>query len=265
MKTFKPKNPNWYWLLLGDLLVFAVAILVSWFIRARLGAVMSELLYEFTNLVKIMPLIVSVRILSNVVFDMYSVRLGRLRVNDISRIFVIYIAPTAVFILLRIYSTNYFLLLPFTVILIEYALSVFCSVLIRLIYINIQYRLVRKKSAHYRELLVYGDINELEPLDLSGKMQRGLINVNAIISPNPLQWEDHYQSIPIVGDIDYIHRVLKYNNQVSGVLIANPANVTNKRLERLIEICENLNLDLIGYGVDDLKYIRNFIRNVFKP
>lgn len=131
---------------------------------------MTQLLYEFSTLVKIMPWMAAVRVITNYVFDVYSVRLGRLRVKDISRIFIIYIVPTAVYVLLRLYSTNYFLRLPFTMIFIEYTLAVFGSILIRLVYINIQYRLVRRKSAHYRELLVYGDIKELAPLDLLGKM-----------------------------------------------------------------------------------------------
>ena len=206
---------------------------------------------------------VVLRISVNFITDMYSVRLGRLLVVDISRIFFFYLIPTAVFIFLRLYSTNMFLRLPFSMIIIEYMTSVFGSVFIRLLYIDIQYSYSKRVSRYVNHLLVYGDKNLLYRVPIIDRVNNDLLHVYGIISPNPMQWEDSYNNIPILGGINSIVKAMKYDNSISGILVVAPEELTCNEEEKIRMITDDLNLNLYFMKDNKIVTIRNSAEKLF--
>jgi hypothetical protein len=254
----RPKNPNWPLLLLGDATVFSISLFIAWFIRSRLDAVLSELLFGFSSIALVLPWLIVIRVLSSFLLDLYSVRLGRLRVVDISRLFIVYLIPTVIFALFRVLSPIELLRLPFSIIFMEYVFSVFGSVVIRLLYIDIQYRIASNHSPHIRHAILYGDINEIST-DLIKRFERHII-LHGIISPNPMQWEQVHFGITVLGNSAAVYSAMKYDNSISSIIIIGHSDLTEKRRQELLDIASRLSLDVYDMNEDVLELIHSGVR-----
>jgi FlaA1/EpsC-like NDP-sugar epimerase len=216
-----------------------------------LDVILSELLFGLASVAVLLPWIIAVRITVSVAFDLYSVRLGRLRVVDISRLFIVYVIPSIIFVLLRFFSSLEVLRLPLSIIFLEYVLSVFGSIVIRLAYIDVQYRIVSKHSPHIRHIVLYGDVNEVSD-DLIPRLERSMV-IHGILSPNPMQWEQSHQGYTVLGDSPALFGAMKYDNTISDIVIFGDADLTEKRFNRLRDIAKSLSLNIYRLTADGMR------------
>lgn len=231
-------------LFISDILVYFVSILLAWYFRGQLDNVLSELLVKISDLYVIVPTIIGIRLVLNIITDLYSVRVGKFSVYDLSRLVIVMALPSMLFIIFRIVSPIALIRLPFSVIVMEYAFSFFGALVIRLLFINFAVRVKKQKGIYINKITVYGDLNEVGSV-VKDLADQNRIGIEAIISPNPLQWNQNYNSIPVLQFPVGISRTMKYDDKIMGILVADVTNVTNKTMNTLKKYSEEHNLQLL--------------------
>ncbi len=236
MQILKENTPRWI-IFLIDVLISVFAIILAYLLRFNFDIPKNELHFFYINIF-IVPLI---RAASFIISKTYSGIIRYTSSKDAERIFIVNTLTSFSFVLLNVlnYFTSNKFLVPISIIIIEYLISIFFMIVFRIL-VKIIYIEINNPRSERSNTIIFGD-SELAVItkrsidrDIKSKQ-----NVCAFITTNHKKVKQKLEGVYIY-DAEKLDIIIKKYN--AKTLIFADTNISNETRNKLTEIALNNNV-----------------------
>ena len=235
------------WIAVADTTAIILSFTFSLAIRSQFNAY----LVRPIDIIVLLPWLILLRVVTNVVFEHYTLNVSNFTPKDFSELFAHNLLPSAVMAVLRLVHGVPFLQLPFSVIAMEYIFTCFGFMIVRLTALRLTAHGVAAVARYRPHVLLWGGVREI----LDGKFlehiqSRDEVRVVGILSPNALDWDTEAHRTRVYGDEQFLWRLLSVDETISSICFGNPRSEQRAELVAVVEIALKLRLSMNCVGPD---------------
>ena len=236
--------------ILFDILIICLSLLISWLIRSQF----EYFFYGISKFIFLFPWVLFSRLFFHFFFEIYSFSFATLRNNDISRIFKYNVITSLILLFFRIIRPGSdLLIMPYSMIAMEYLFSTFGFIVIRLFFYSKRNNL-NKVNGYRRKIILWSEVYDIKNYINIGVLSKKYnVDIVGIINSNPLDWNNDYRNIRVFGDEKEIINISADDDTVSTIAIFSKSELTKSQKKSIIETGQKLHMDFAVIDNDLLK------------
>ncbi|MCF7928132.1 MAG: hypothetical protein K9L68_04100 [Spirochaetales bacterium] len=223
-------------LLLADIPVIALSLFFAWIIRAQLH----DFLYRIDLLMYMLPYVILIRLINNVLFEMYSFNLTSIRLRDIEAILFQNMVPSIILVLLRFFSPIPATRIPVIMIFSEYFITFAGMLFVRILFVHTADRRVRKKtgaSLPSLSCLYLGSVRDYIEMEAQSVFEKTNLSCKGIILDDIYDYQvDVGGNARVLGTVESTYSILFEQN---APILCVGRTISPKAVEVLRELYHN--------------------------
>jgi FlaA1/EpsC-like NDP-sugar epimerase len=231
------------WIGLADGVVVLASVSLALTIRAQFEAYLVGPL----DIVVLLPWLIVLRVLTNILFEHYTLTIGNFSPRDFSALLLHNLLPTAIMTalrLLRVLRPDRLLQMPLSVIGVEYIFTCFGFMIVRLVALRLLARRDGERIYHRPQVLLFGEVREILDSHVLARLAAiNRVKVVGILTSNALHWDAEIHGIRVYGDETRLPVIVSLNDAISRICFVDPRSEARAEIYSIIQAAQRMRMD----------------------